>query len=237
MCKKEQHLTMQVLAQPLRRKRGGCLAGRRYIEGSKNLERLNRPSGPQVYLAHPRKSIPLRLAPLASESWAFSSTSSSSSPSPSSSSSNGKLWWRRGDNSDMVELLQLSGGDGEHNTTASSPCPPASAMRAEKEPEAGRDLALQSAGYRVSEWDEAVPHRPAAHIWPAKFKPAERRRGRGLPAAPARAEPGQSRRAQAPRCHGDAWGRRGLCPSQRRVASSARASVGCPFRPRAGSSG
>lgn len=173
---------------------------------------------------------------MASESWAFSSTSSSSSPSPSSSS-NGKLWWRRGDNSDMVELLQLSGGDGEHNTTVSSPCPPASAMRAENEPEEGRDLALQSAGYRVSEGDESVPHRPAAHIWPAKFKPAERRRGRAFPAAPARAEPGQSGRAQAPRFHGDAWSRRGLCLGQRRVASSATASVGCPFRPRAGSSG
>lgn len=91
----------------------------------------------------------------------------------------------------MVELLQLSGGGGEHTVTGSSPCPRprAPAMRTEKEPEEGRDLDRQSAEDRTSEGGESAPHRLAAHIGPAKFKPAEGRRGRALPAGPARAGP------------------------------------------------
>lgn len=144
---------------------------------------------------------------MASELWASSSTSSSS-PSPSSSS-NWKLW-RRGDSRDVVELLQLGGGDGEHAAAVPSPCPRASAMRAEKEPAGGRDLAPLSARSRESKGGHAAPQRPTAHIGPAKFKPAERRRGRALPAGAARAEPGQSGREQTPRCRGDAWTRRGF---------------------------
>ena len=87
----------------------------------------------------------------------------------------------------MVELLQLSGGDGELITTVSSPCPRASAMKDKKEPEEGRDLALQPAGNRVSKRGEAAPQRPAAHMGPAKFKPAERLQSRALPASTARA--------------------------------------------------
>ena len=85
----------------------------------------------------------------------------------------------------MVELLQLSGGDGEQTVTVSGPCPGAPAMWSETGPEEGRDLDLQPA----EEAGEAAPHSPAAHIGPAKFKPAEWRRGRALPAGPARAGP------------------------------------------------
>lgn len=126
----------------------------------------------------------------------------------------------------MVELLQLIGGDGEHTATASSPCSLASAMRTEKEPEEGRDLALPSARNRVSEEREVVLHRPAADIWPAKFKPADRPRGRALPAGRASAQPSQYGPARTPRCHGDASSRRVLCPGLVKVASSARASPG-----------
>lgn len=136
--------------------------GRRKVEGTLR-GAVSASERPRVYLVRPCNSIPLRLAPLASESRAFSSTSSSTSPSPSSSS-NGKLGWRRGDNSDRVEVLQLSGGDGEHAATVSSPCPRVPAMGTEKEPGEGRDLALQSGRNRVSEAGEAALHGPAAHI-------------------------------------------------------------------------
>lgn len=135
----------------------------------------------------------------------------------------------------MVELLQLGGGDSEQIFIVSGPCPGAPAMRTEQEPEEGRDVDLQPAEDRASEADESDPHRPAAHIRPAKFKPAERRRRRALPAGPARRRAGLSRRAQTPRCHGDAWRPRGLCPGLRSSAGCARASLRPPLM-RAGAS-
>lgn len=120
----------------------------------------------------------------------------------------------------MVELLQLSGGDGELTVTGSSPCPRAPAMRTETESEEGRDLDPQSADDRASEGGESAPHRPAAHIGPAKFKPAEGRWRRALPAGPARAGPAypvghRPRAAMATR-----GGREGFVPACRGLPRS-----------------
>lgn len=121
----------------------------------------------------------------------------------------------RGDNSDRVELLQLSGVDSEHNSTAFRPAPGGPAVRTEKPEEGLRpDLQLYSGSRREKN------HRPAAHISGLPSSTGGTAAGTCFPQRPCEHAGAIPAGADSLRCHGDAWRPPGLCPGLRSVASA-----------------